>query len=174
MAWKVLPLTIYTSLTVKEYNLAVEEWANKVYRFIYSHTKNQADSQDIVQESFARLWVKHEEVNAEKVKSYLFTTAYHLMIDGIKKQRRMDYIEDQVEEPTHQSRVYTGIQELLHKGLSKLPEIQKSIILLRDYEGYAYNEIGEITGLSESQVKVYLFRARTALKSFIGPLENVL
>jgi RNA polymerase sigma-70 factor (ECF subfamily) len=45
---------------------------------------------------------------------------------------------------------------------------------LRDYEGYSYEEIGEITGLNESQVKVYIYRARLALKQYIGSLENVL
>jgi len=55
-----------------------------------------------------------------------------------------------------------------------LPEIQRSVVLLRDYEGYSYNEIAEITGLSESQVKVYIFRARTFLKNYIGSLEIVI
>ena len=45
------------------------------------------------------------------------------------------------------------------------------MILLRDYEGYDYKEIGEITGLSESQVKVYIYRGRVALKEFIGKFE---
>jgi RNA polymerase sigma-70 factor (ECF subfamily) len=48
------------------------------------------------------------------------------------------------------------------------------VVLLRDYEGYAYDQIGEITGLTESQVKVYIFRARVSLRNYIGKLENVL
>jgi len=47
-------------------------------------------------------------------------------------------------------------------------------VLLRDYEGYAYNEIGEITKLNESQVKVYIFRARQFLKQYIQQLDKVL
>jgi RNA polymerase sigma-70 factor (ECF subfamily) len=62
----------------------------------------------------------------------------------------------------------------LDKALNTLNEIQRSVILLRDYEGYSYEEIGEITGLNESQVKVYIYRARLALKQYIGSLENVL
>jgi RNA polymerase sigma-70 factor (ECF subfamily) len=45
--------------------------------------------------------------------------------------------------------------------------------MLRDYEGYSYEEIGKITGLNESQVKVYIYRARLNLKEYIGSLENV-
>jgi RNA polymerase sigma-70 factor (ECF subfamily) len=46
--------------------------------------------------------------------------------------------------------------------------------MLRDYEGYSYEEIEEITGLNESQVKVYIYRARVTLKAYIGKIENVL
>jgi RNA polymerase sigma-70 factor (ECF subfamily) len=55
-----------------------------------------------------------------------------------------------------------------------LPEIQKSVILLRDYEGYSYEEIGNIAGLNESQVKVYIYRARLFLKEYIGTMERVI
>ena len=56
------------------------------------------------------------------------------------------------------------LKELIDKSLDQLPELQKSIILLRDLEGYDYKEIGEILDLSESQVKVYLFRGRQKIK----------
>jgi RNA polymerase sigma-70 factor (ECF subfamily) len=69
---------------------------------------------------------------------------------------------------------YKGLNEILEQALKRLPEIQRSVILLRDYEGYSYQEIGEITGLNESQVKVYIYRGRLALKKFIGSMEAVL
>jgi RNA polymerase sigma-70 factor (ECF subfamily) len=45
--------------------------------------------------------------------------------------------------------------------------------LLRDYEGYSYDEIGEITGLNESQVKVYIYRARISLKNYLVKMEYI-
>ena len=66
------------------------------------------------------------------------------------------------------------LQEVLHEALNRLPEIQKSVILLRDYEGYNYEEIAEITGLNLSQVKVYIFRGRKQLKEYIGSIEKVI
>ena len=69
---------------------------------------------------------------------------------------------------------YSDLKEILNEALSRLPEIQKTVILLRDYEGYDYAEIGEITNLTESQVKVYIFRARTFLKNYIGKMEVVI
>jgi len=62
---------------------------------------------------------------------------------------------------------------VLTEALDKLPEIQRSVLLLRDYEGYNYAEIAEITGLNESQVKVYIFRARQTMKDYIKKLELV-
>ena len=69
---------------------------------------------------------------------------------------------------------YTGTKELIDHHLDQLPEIQKSVLLLRDFEGYDYNEIGKITKLNESQVKVYIFRARKSLKEFIVKTENLI
>lgn len=69
---------------------------------------------------------------------------------------------------------YTDLNEILHKALDLLPEQQKSSVMLRDYEGYSYKEIGEITGLSEAQVKINIYRGRVALKNFIGKIETVL
>ena len=55
-----------------------------------------------------------------------------------------------------------------------MPEIQRSVVMLRDYEGYSYDEIGEICNLNESQVKVYIYRARLFLKEYIGSMERVI
>ena len=55
--------------------------------------------------------------------------------------------------------------------MEKLTNLQKSIILLRDLEGYNYKEIGIMLNLNESQVKVYLFRARKKIKDQIKDLS---
>lgn len=89
----------------------------------------------------------------------------------IKKNSRMTYEANTV---TSQSDVSHAEQfetkEVIEKCLAILPPVQKSIILLRDLEGYNYKEIGEILTLSESQVKVYLFRARKKLKKHLKDL----
>jgi RNA polymerase sigma-70 factor (ECF subfamily) len=128
---------------------------------------------DVVQETFTKVWIKHEEVSYEKVKSYLFTTAYHAIVDWVKKEGRSGDIEN-TEEQGENSNFNFNLKEVLEEALEKLPEIQKSVVLLRDYEGYNYDEIAEITGLSESQVKVYIFRARKALKTYIKRLDLVI
>ena len=96
------------------------------------------------------------------------------MIDNIRKQKRMSYqdqMEDQAKVPEIEN---LNLKEVLDLALAKLPEIQRSAILLRDYEGYSYDEIGEMLNLSASQVKVYIFRARTTLKNYLISIENIL
>ncbi|HQW87525.1 MAG TPA: RNA polymerase sigma factor, partial [Flavobacteriales bacterium] len=66
------------------------------------------------------------------------------------------------------------LQRVLEAGLAQLPQVQRSVVLLRDLEGYSYEEIAELTGLNLTQVKVYIYRGRTALKDYIGKLELVL
>jgi len=161
-------------MTTQEYNRCVEQHADGLYRFILSNIRNEEDAKDIVQETFAKMWEHSKNVNSEKGKSYLFTAAYHNMIDKIRKEKRYTPIEDQHKTSFGSGEQYTGIQEILHEAINRLPEIQRAVILLRDYEGYSYQEIGKMTQLSTSQVKVYIFRARSFLKKYIGKLENVI
>ena len=160
-------------MTQKEYNKAVDEFSDNIFRFALKHLRNEMSAKDVVQETFTKVWIKHEEVNYEKVKSYLFTTAYHVIVDWVKKEKRSGDIE-QTEEIGESQSMSFEVQEVLTEALEKLPEIQKSVVLLRDYEGYNYAEIAAITKLSESQVKVYIFRARKTLKEYIKRLDLVI
>ncbi len=161
-------------MTVKEYNKSVEDFADSVYRFILGNLKDEARSSDIVQDSFERLWRNVAEIEFVVVKSWLFSTAYHIMIDILRKESRMTKLELSHEIDLIHELQYSDLDEILHKALDNLPEQQKTSVLLRDYEGYSYKEIGEITGLSESQVKINIYRGRVSLKNFIGKIETVL
>lgn len=160
-------------MTTEEYNKCVDQWADGVYRFILKNLRNEDDARDVVQDAFEKLWIKVDEVEGAKAKSYLFTTAYHTMIDKIRRDKKMVLMEEEHHNIHFHEKQYTGLKEALDLGLSKLPEVQKSVLMLRDYEGYSYQEIGEIMNLTESQVKVYIYRARVTLKSFIGNPEVV-
>lgn len=161
-------------MTVSEYNNSVDKFSDGIYRFILKNIADEEHSKDIVQESFLRLWEKRQNVTFEKVKTYLFTTAYHLMIDLIRKNKYRAAFESQFENIESASSGFTDLGEILEMAVDKLPEIQRSAIILRDYEGYSYQEIGEITGLNESQVKVYIYRARMFLKQYIGSMDKVI
>ncbi|NMC37723.1 MAG: RNA polymerase sigma factor [Bacteroidales bacterium] len=161
-------------MTVKEYNRSVEEYSDYVYRFILSSIRDEDRTNDIVQDTYEKLWRNVLEVGYPVVKSWLFTTAYHTMIDMIRKESRMSPIEENNGYDLIEESQYSDLNEILHMALERLPEIQKSLILLRDYEGYSYREIGEITGLTEAQVKINIYRGRVSLKNFIGKIETVI
>jgi RNA polymerase sigma-70 factor (ECF subfamily) len=161
-------------MTVKEYNGSVEEFADSVYRFIRADLKDEERANDIVQDSYEKLWRHVAEIEYTVVKSWLFSTAYHTMIDIIRKEKRMTVLEDSHEADMLSESQYTDLNEILHSALDRLPEQQKSSVLLRDYEGYSYKEIGDITGLSEAQVKINIYRGRIALRNYIGKIETVL
>jgi RNA polymerase sigma factor (sigma-70 family) len=161
-------------MTVDQYNKSVDSFSDNLYRFVLKNLRDVDKSKDIVQDSYEKLWMKVETVSYEKVKSYLFSTAYHTMIDLLRRDKRQVELEPQFEKQLVYNHHYTDLKEVLNLALSKLPEIQRSVIMLRDYEGYSYEEIGEITNLSDSQVKVYIFRARTFLKNYIGQIETVI
>ncbi|MDD3568003.1 MAG: RNA polymerase sigma factor [Bacteroidales bacterium] len=161
-------------MTAKEYNSCVDSFADGLYRFALKTLGDADSANDVVQDCFERLWVKHDKVDYAKAKSYLFTSAYHACIDIIRVNKRSGSMDETTESSLSTTAQYNDLQEVLHEAIKKLPDIQRSIILLRDYEGYSYEEIGQITGLNESQVKVYIYRARIALKQYIGHLETVI
>jgi len=160
-------------MTINEYNQAVDQFSDRLYRFVLKSIKDVHKAEDIVQDSFEKLWKNVDNVDGGKVKSYLFTTAYHTMIDRIRKEKRSTFSDDlTLKEQSHENN-YSDLKEILNEAIGHLPEIQRMVVLLRDYEGYNYKEIGELTNLSESQVKVYIYRARVFLKKYIGKMEVV-
>jgi RNA polymerase sigma factor (sigma-70 family) len=166
--------TIYNQMTAEDYQECVNLYADFLYRFILKHCKHQEDARDVVQNAFEILWNKKKEVEMKKSKSFLFKVAYWNMVDLHRKNNKTTLVE---EIPAHAAIATVkkqGLKEALDKALQTLPSIQKSVVLLRDYEGYHYKEIGEVLNLTESQVKVYLYRARLALKNYLVSIEQVL
>jgi RNA polymerase sigma factor (sigma-70 family) len=158
-------------MTVAEYNLSVNEYADRLYRFVLKNIRNESTAQDIVQDTFEKLWIKHGNVAFAKVRSYLFTAAYHTLIDHTRKVKNEVMLDEITTMESLEIPDKFDLKKNLEEAFEKLPDIQRSVILLRDYEGYSYDEIGDITGLSESQVKVYIYRGRLALRKLIGSPE---
>jgi len=160
-------------MTTEEYNLSVENFSDGAYRFILKNIRDSNKAQDIIQDTYEKLWKNVSIVDFKKVKSYIFSTAYHTMIDLIRREKRkVDFEEVSLLNYSHTEH-YSDLKDILNEAIEKLPDIQKSVVLLRDYEGYSYKEIAEITNLNESQVKVYIFRARKYLKNYIVSTELV-
>jgi RNA polymerase sigma-70 factor (ECF subfamily) len=154
--------------------MTVKEHSNKLYGYSMRFLRNSEDAEDILQDVFEKLWINRKKVEVEKAKSWMFTTAHNAMLNLISKKSRVQLPgSDNLPEGTKKDVNKFESKQVVDRAVSILPPIQKSIILLRDLEGYTYEEIGDMLNLSSSQVKVYLFRARNKIKKQLKGLTEL-
>lgn len=158
-------------MEANEYNLCVRQWADALFRFACKCTGQPADAHDVVQNSFEVLWQKRGDVAFDKAKAYLFQVAYHHSISSYRKTARVAHtaIPEQSYSPAS-----PDLKKILDRALDQLDSQSRALVLLKDYEGYSYEEIARIAGLNETQVKVYLHRARKVLKEYLVSVENII
>jgi RNA polymerase sigma factor (sigma-70 family) len=160
-------------MEVNDYNACVHQWADPLFRFACKCTGQAEDARDVVQNSFEVLWQKRKDVAPEKGKAFLFQVAYRQSVDTYRKKGKIVYKET----ITNQDSVTQGnpdLKRILERALTQLDKQSRALVLLKDYEGYRYEEIAQITGLSDAQVKVYLHRARKTLKDYLVSVEHII
>lgn len=154
-------------MTAKEYNNGVALWADDAMRFALRCGGSRSDCEDAVQEALAALWNHRDEVPRDKGKGYLLSTAYRSLMQTLRHSKVVQQHAEatQALAPGYQDPdLRFDLREAIERSLQALPEVQRAILQLRDVEGYSYREIGETLSLSDSQVQVYLFRARVAMR----------
>lgn len=155
-------------MTTNEYNQCVGEYADGLYRFAVSLLSDITEAEDIVQHVFEKFWRRHAEVEVGAAKTYLFTSVHRACIDFFRRKKTSRNTTELLAQ--HDTGI-TGhdyeTRQLIQKMLEHLTEDQKTLVLLRDYEGYSYKEIAEILELTEAQVKINLFRTRKKLQFFL-------
>jgi RNA polymerase sigma-70 factor (ECF subfamily) len=151
-----------------DYNTCVDLHSDALYRFCLHFLRDVEPARDIVQDCFEKLWINKKNVEAEKAKSWLFTCANHLMLNQVKRDKiKQQHLDSLYWNSISGTDTQFENQQLIQLLVKDLPPLQKSILLLRDLEGYTYQEIGSMLTLTEAQVKVYLFRARLKVKKRI-------
>jgi RNA polymerase sigma factor (sigma-70 family) len=158
----------------QDYKQAVKDYTKNIFRFLYKSLRDEEAVNDLVQDCFLKLWQHKATVDAAKVKPWLFAVANNAMLNYLKLSSRKALLKDDFNLPPVYQRHSFDTKKIIDQVLDELPPLQKAIILLRDLEGYEYREIGEILELSETQVKVYLFRGRQKVKMAIRQLNYVL
>ena len=151
---------------------------NKLFRFALRIVNQVAEAEDVVQEVFIKLWNNRQQMDAvQNVEAWCFTATKNLSIDKLRsKHQRLQPLKagfdlhDQAATP-FQAAAGQDVFDQVKKLMQNLPEKQREIMHLRDIEGMTYQEIADALGLPLEQVKVYLFRARKAVRQGLTKLE---
>jgi RNA polymerase sigma-70 factor (ECF subfamily) len=150
-------------MTTKEYNHCVRHLGDDLYRFALRYANFSAAAEDAVQDVFADLWERRSEVESEGARGWLIRALYRRLVDMHRHEEVVRNAQVAQENEYRQHETFE-LKDALAHALATLPEQQRMLVLLRDLEGYEYAEMAQMTGLSEQQVGVYLFRARKQLK----------
>jgi RNA polymerase sigma-70 factor (ECF subfamily) len=145
-------------------------YAGEVYRFAYWLTGNLHDAEDITSETFVRAWTAPEEPRTASVKAYLFTIARNLHRKQWRRQYRLEALDEALPDQAAQPDQTVVIQDELRETMEAvhtLPEVDRTLLLLRAEQELSYEDIAVVTGLSVGAAKVKVFRARAKLAALL-------
>lgn len=152
---------------------------DKIFRLALRITLNRQEAEDIVQDVLIRVWNKRNELaEVESIEAYSLTICRNLAIDRNGRKENSNVALDDAP-PTETEEAPPDLQLMQNERLNqirllfnRLPPQQKAAMQLRDIEGMSYKEIEKITGQTQEQVKVNIFRARQYIRKQIEKLEN--
>lgn len=159
-------------MNIESFQSRVLPSKNKLFRFALKVLGNEEEAKDVVQEVFIRVWNGRDQMNeVQNWEAWCMRITRNLSLDRIRSMNRKSTqpieesfdIHHEALTPHETTEIHESMQRITQL-ISTLPEKQRQIIHLRDVEGYSYNEISEILELDMNQVKVNLFRARTAVR----------
>lgn len=171
-------------------NRVIARWQRPLHSFAYRYCQNQADAEDLVAQTFVRLYQQRERLRPDtRLSAWLFTTLTNLCHNHHRWKRRHPTVA--LDAPVHEGdgaevaaapgdRVAAGgltpDESLEHDetlaavraAIARLPHDLKVTLLLHHYDRLSYREIGQITGCSERGVETRLYRARGLLKQMLA------
>ncbi|WP_096155535.1 sigma-70 family RNA polymerase sigma factor [Bacillus sp. FJAT-45066] len=127
-----------------------------LFRYIYSLCKNKEQTEDIVQETFYRVYIYIDSYKGEEIKPWLFKIAYNTFIDTYRKESRMTYLDaellNNVEKSIGAEQQFFQKHEVSNwlKEVHNLSIEKRNAVILRDYHSFSYQEISELLDLSLS------------------------
>lgn len=146
--------------------------SDRLFRLALRITMNRAEAEDVVQDTLLKVWERRDEWNQiNNLEAFAITICRNRALDIAKRAGRntenLDEMAHFSTQTPHEQLVAREEISLVRRLMDSLPEVQRTIMLLRDIEGKTYREIAETLDISETQVKVYLYRARTKIKEWI-------
>jgi RNA polymerase sigma factor (sigma-70 family) len=169
---------------VQAFDIIVQRYKDRLHNFLFRYTHNHEDCEDLVQETFLRVYrSRHSYERIAKLSTWMYTIALNLAKSMYKKKQRMSLISIHADDSDPDDREFeitdTTIlpdealhikfsMEQLEKALLELNEDFREAIVLRDIQQLTYEEIAEITGTAMGTVKSRINRGRQQLQEIIG------
>lgn len=154
-------------------NQQFHQWVNDYRDHVWTLARNllsdRAEAEDVTQEAYLKLWHHREDFAQRPVRPWLLRVTRNLCIDRLRVRKTTVELSEADAETTGPQREVSAAREVddLRAAIAAMDEPFRSLILLRDMQQHRYDEVARILELSESQVKVYLHRARTRLRDLL-------
>ena len=165
---------------ISSFSYLVEKYQNFVYSLALKMLKNAEDAEEMAQDCFVKAFTKLDNFEGKaKFSTWLYSIVYHACITELRKKKNIfSSIEDNKITDQDEYRLFETITEnkkenqekYLSEALEKLPEEDNVLLSLFYYEGFSVSDIKQVTGLSESNVKIKIFRARKKVYSILQEL----
>ena len=152
-----------------DFSALYKTYAPEVFRFALYLSGNRTEAEDITSETFVRVWTSATTIEMKTVKGYLFTIARNLFLQGLRKSSKHVSLSPELPDFKSSLQMQTEQRAALRAvllQLQKLPEIDRSALLLRTMEEMPYEEIARMLGISLASAKVKVHRARLSLAGF--------
>jgi RNA polymerase sigma-70 factor (ECF subfamily) len=178
---------------VQAYDILVRRYKDQLLNFVYRFVGNRTDAEDIVQETFLRVYRnKHMYKEIAKFSTWVYTIAGNLAKTELRRRKRhrifsvSNFVNEErdfdIPDRDHspERKVDSSIQEkIIQKAIEKLPIKFKEVIILRDIQEFAYEEISQILNIPLGTVKSRVNRGRLKLQEdlkflFDNPAKNTM
>ena len=152
---------------------------DKIFRLALRITLSRAEDEDIVQDVLIKVWNRRDDLaEVDSIEAYSLTVCRNLSLDRLQRKEN-DNVNLDDAPPTEADDAPPDLQMIrieridnIKRLIERLPIPQRAAMQLRDMEGKTYKEISAITGQTEEQVKVNIFRARQYIRKQIEKIEN--
>ena len=164
-------------MQLKQFKSDIVPLRQQLYFLALKWMQNEADAEDVVQETLLRLWNMHEQLDAiANPPAFAMQITKNNCIDRLRAKKDtveiVDFLGEATNETPYSHAETNDKMEIVRQIIARLPELQRVVITMRDIEGYELQEIAEITGTQTASVTMNLSRARKKVREEFININN--